>query len=90
MAHVKLQDLPTKENVVTEAKQVLVKPIMAKPNAIAKLFGISYSSVNRILKEYDKDNKGIDDLYYSLSSTMTVISITRFEEYMKQRHKKWL
>ncbi|EHR80096.1 helix-turn-helix domain-containing protein [Staphylococcus epidermidis] len=90
MAHVKLQDLPTKENVVTEPKQVLVKPIMAKPNAIAKLFGISYSSVNRILKEYDKDNKGIDDLYYSLSSTMTVISITRFEEYMKQRHKKWL
>ena len=61
MPHVKLQDLPTKENVVTEPKQVIVKPIMAKPNAIAKLFGISYSSVNRILKEYDKDNKGVED-----------------------------
>ncbi|NGR96334.1 helix-turn-helix domain-containing protein, partial [Staphylococcus aureus] len=27
---------------------------------------------------------------YSLSSTMTVISIPRFEEYMKKRHKKWI
>ncbi|HBO6125548.1 TPA: helix-turn-helix domain-containing protein [Pseudomonas aeruginosa] len=90
MTHTKLQDLPTKENVVTEPKQVIVKPIMAKPNAIAKLFGVSYSSVNRILKEYDKDNKGVEDLYYSLSSTMTVISIPRFEEYMKKRHKKWM
>ncbi|MBC2972573.1 helix-turn-helix domain-containing protein [Staphylococcus epidermidis] len=90
MPHVKLQDLPSKENVVTEPTQVVVKPIMAKPNAIAKLFGISYSSVYRILKEYEKDNKGIDDLYYSLSSTMTVISIPRFEEYMKKRHKDWM
>jgi len=90
MPKTKLQDLPTKENVVTEPNQVVVKPIMAKRNVIAKLFGISYSSVNRILKEYDKDNKGIDDLYYSLSSTMTVISIPRFEEYMKQRHKDWM
>ncbi|KIT96831.1 pathogenicity island protein, partial [Staphylococcus aureus] len=51
---------------------------------------ISYSSVNRILKEWEKDHKGIDDLYYSLSSSMIVISIPRFEEYMKARHKKWM
>ena len=90
MPHVKSQDLPTKENVVTEPTQVVVKPIMAKPNAIAKLFGISYSSVNRILKEYDKDNQGVEDLYYSLSSTMTVISIDGFKEYLSKRHKGWL
>lgn len=79
MPYVKLQDLPTKENVVTEPTQVVVKPIMAKPNAIAKLFGISYSSVYRILKEYEKDDKGVEDLYYSLSPTMTVISIYGFK-----------
>ncbi|PHZ45412.1 pathogenicity island protein, partial [Staphylococcus aureus] len=56
----------------------------------ASIFGISYSSVNRILKEWEKDSKGVDDLYYSLSSTMIVISIPRFEEYMKARHKKWM
>ena len=90
MQHTKIQDLPTKENVVTEPKQVVVKPIMAKPNAIAKMFGISYSTVNRILKEYDKDNKGVEGLYYSLSSTMTVISIDGFREYLSKRHKGWL
>ena len=90
MPYTKLQDLPTKENVVTEPKQVVVKPIMAKPNAIAKLFGISYSSVYRILKEYEKDDKGVEDLYYSLSPTMTVISIDGFKEYLSKRHKGWL
>lgn len=90
MPHTKLQDLPTKENVITEPKQIVVKPIMAKPNAIAKMFGISYSTVNRILKEYEKDNKGVKELYYSLSSTMTVISIEGFKEYLSKRHKSWL
>ena len=90
MTRTKLQDLPTKENTVTEPKQVVVNPLFAKLNTLASIFGISYSSVNRILKEWEKDSKGIDDLYYSLSSTMTVISISRFEEYMKKRHKKWM
>ncbi|WP_415425452.1 helix-turn-helix domain-containing protein [Staphylococcus borealis] len=90
MPHIKMQDLPTKENVVTEPKQIVVKPIMAKPNAIAKMFGMSYSTVNRILKEYDKDDKGVKELYYSLSSTMTVISIDGFREYLSKRHKGWL
>lgn len=90
MSKVKSEEIPTKENTVTEPKQVLVKPLFAKPNALAGIFGISYSSVNRILKEWEKDSEGVDDLYYSLSSTMTVISIPRFEEYMKKRHKGWL
>ncbi|MCL9691379.1 pathogenicity island protein [Staphylococcus aureus] len=90
MSRTKLHDVPTKENTIIESKQVVVNPLFAKPNALAGIFGISYSSVNRILKEWEKDYKGIDDLYYSLSSTMIVISIPRFEEYMKQRHKKWM
>lgn len=90
MPRTKLQDLPTKENIIIEPKQVVVKPMFAKPNALASIFGISYSSTNRILKEWEKDPKGVDDLYYSLSSTMTVISIPRFEEYMKKRHKGWM
>ncbi|HEI7113768.1 TPA: winged helix-turn-helix domain-containing protein [Staphylococcus aureus] len=90
MARTKLKDIPTKENTISEPKQVVVNPLFAKPNALAGIFGISYSSVNRILKEWEKDHKGINDLYYSLSSTMIVISIPRFEEYMKARHKKWM
>ncbi|ATV03618.1 helix-turn-helix domain-containing protein [Staphylococcus aureus] len=90
MARTKLKDIPTKENTISEPKQVVVKPLFAKTNALASIFGISYSSTNRILKEWEKDPKGVDDLYYSLSSTMIVISIPRFEEYMKARHKKWM
>ncbi|HFG0327945.1 helix-turn-helix domain-containing protein [Staphylococcus aureus] len=90
MSRTKLQDFPSKENTVTEPEQVVVNPLFAKPNALASIFGISYSSVNRILKEWEKDSKGVDDLYYSLSSTMIVISIPRFEAYMKVRHKKWM
>ncbi|HHB9733449.1 TPA: helix-turn-helix domain-containing protein [Staphylococcus aureus] len=90
MSRTKLHDVPAKENTITEPKQVVVNPLFAKPNALASILGISYSSVNRILKEWEKDSKGVDDLYYSLSSSMIVISIPRFEEYMKARHKKWM
>ena len=37
-----------------------------------------------------KDDKGVEDLYYSLSPTMTVISIDGFKEYLSKRHKGWL
>ena len=90
MPRTKLQDIPSEENEITEPKPVVIKPLFAKPSALSEIFGISYSSVRRILIEWEKDHKGIDDLYYSLSSTMTVISIPRFEEYMKKRHKDWM
>lgn len=51
MSRTKLHDVPAKENTITEPKQVVVNPLFAKPNALASIFGISYSSVNRILKE---------------------------------------
>ncbi|HBC4490845.1 TPA: helix-turn-helix domain-containing protein [Staphylococcus aureus] len=90
MSRTKLQDIPSEENVITDPKQVVVKPLFAKPSVLSEIFGISYSSTRRILIEWEKDHKGINDLYYSLSSTMIVISIPRFEEYMKARHKKWM
>ncbi|PTE95570.1 pathogenicity island protein [Staphylococcus cohnii] len=90
MSRAKLQNFPTRENTITEPKQVVVKPLFAKPSVLSEIFGISYSSTRRILIEWEKDHKGIDDLYYSLSSTMTVISIPRFEEYMKKRNKDWM
>lgn len=90
MPRTKLQDIPSEENVITDPKQVVVKPLFAKPSVLSEIFGISYSSTRRILIEWEKDSKGVDDLYYSLSSTMIVVSIPRFEEYMKARHKKWM
>ena len=37
MPRTKLQDLPTKENIIIEPKQVVVKPMFAKPNALASI-----------------------------------------------------
>lgn len=54
MSRTKLHDVPAKENTITEPKQVVVNPLFAKPNALASILGISYSSVNRILKEWKK------------------------------------
>ena len=44
MSRTKLQDIPTKENTITEPKQVVVKPMFAKPNTLASIFGISQFS----------------------------------------------
>ncbi|RIM65353.1 helix-turn-helix domain-containing protein, partial [Staphylococcus arlettae] len=64
MSRAKLQNFPTRENTITEPKQVVVKPLFAKPSVLSEIFGISYSSTRRILIEWEKDHKGIDDLYY--------------------------
>ncbi len=90
MPRTNICSLPTKQNVVVEPAQVIFKPMYAKPKALANLFGVSYSTVNRILKEYDKNNKGVQNLYFSLSSTLIVISIEGFTEYLSRRHKEWL
>lgn len=37
MARTKLKDIPTKENTISEPKQVVVKPLFAKPNALASI-----------------------------------------------------
>ncbi|MDT4068917.1 helix-turn-helix domain-containing protein, partial [Staphylococcus aureus] len=39
MSRTKLHDVPTKENTITEPKQVVVNPLFAKPNALAGIFG---------------------------------------------------
>lgn len=90
MPRTKLQQLPTKENVIMEEKQVIARPLFARPSALAKLMGVSYSTVRRVLIEWEEDHRGIDDLYYSLSSTLTVINIERFENYLKLRNKEWM
>lgn len=90
MPRTKLQQLPTKENVALEPEQVVFRPLYAKPKAISEMFGISSSTTRRIILEYEADHKGIEDMFYSLSSTLTVINIEKFEEYLKKRHKEWL
>ncbi|ERS93592.1 hypothetical protein [Staphylococcus simulans] len=90
MPRTKLQQLPTKENVALEPEQVVFKPMFARPKAISEMFGISSSTTRRIILEYEKDHKGVENMFYSLSSTLTVINIEKFEEYLSKRHKEWM
>ncbi|HCA7424835.1 TPA: helix-turn-helix domain-containing protein [Staphylococcus pseudintermedius] len=90
MPRTKLQQLPTKENVAVEPEQVVFKPLFAKSKAISEIFGISSSTTRRIILEYEKDHKGVENMFYSLSSTLTVINIKKFEEYLSKRHKEWM
>lgn len=90
MPRTKLQQLPTKENVALEPEQVVFKPLFARPKAISEIFGISSSTTRRIILEYEKDHKGVENMFYSLSSTLTVINIEKFEEYLSKRHKEWM
>ncbi len=83
-------ELPTKQNVVMNEEQIKVEPVYCKIAALPKLIGISKSSIYRILREYDEEPNGIDDLYVSLSATLTIVDIKKFKAYLKTRHRKWM
>lgn len=83
-------EIPTKTNTVTDPKQIKIEPIYCKISALPKLIGISKSSIYRILREYDEEPNGIDDLYVSLSATLTIVDIKKFKAYLKTRHRKWM
>ena len=82
--------IPTKTNTVTDPTQIVVHPLYAKIAALPALFGISKSSIYRILREYDEEPNGISDLYVSLSATLTIVDIKKFQAYLNTRHRKWM
>ena len=84
-----IQQIPTKNNVVTDPEQIKIQPIYAKISTLPKLIGVSKSTIYRVLKEYDEEPNGIEGLYVSLSSTLTIVDIKKFKEYLNTRHKKW-
>lgn len=86
----KLIEEATKENTVLESRQVLVNPINCTPKSIGDLFGFSRSTTSRLLNEYKENDRGIKDMYLSLSSTLVVIKIEKFEEWLKSKNGEWL
>lgn len=80
---------PTKINTFI-GEEKFVEQVYAKPNQLHKLFGIGRSTVYKLLKEYDEDNKGVKELYVSLSATLTLVDIQKFKQYLNRRHKEWM
>ncbi|CFO25422.1 pathogenicity island protein [Staphylococcus aureus] len=86
----KLQEEPTKENTVLEPEQVITNPIYCTPKAIGELFGFSRSTTSRLLNEYKENDRGVKDMYLSLSSTLVVIKIKKFERWLQLKNGEWL
>lgn len=83
-------EFPTKSNVVTAPEQIRVEPIYCKISALPKLIGVSKSTIYRVLKEYDENTNDIENLYVSLSATLTIVDIKKFKAYLNTRHRKWM
>lgn len=86
----KLNEEASKESTVLEPKQVVVNPIYCTPKSIGGLFGFSRSTTSRLLNEYKEDDRGVKDMYLSLSSTLVVIKIEKFEEWLKLKNGEWM
>ncbi|WP_436855195.1 helix-turn-helix domain-containing protein [Staphylococcus caeli] len=86
----KLQEKPTKENTILEPEQVVTHPIYCAPKSIGELFGFSRSTTSRLLNEYKENDRGVKDMYLSLSSTLVVIKIEKFEQFLKAKNGEWL
>ncbi|WP_239706166.1 MULTISPECIES: helix-turn-helix domain-containing protein [unclassified Mammaliicoccus] len=85
----KLITPPNQSNTLT-GEEKFVEQVYAKPAHLHKLCGIGRSTVYKLLKEYDEDDKGVKELYVSLSPTLTLVDIQKFKQYLNQRHKKWM
>ncbi|OEK71092.1 pathogenicity island protein [Staphylococcus equorum] len=85
-----VKQIPTKRNVITDSEQIKVEPIYCKISALPKLIGVSKSTIYRVLKEYDVEPNGVEDLYVSLSATLTIVDIKKFKEYLNTKHRKWM
>lgn len=80
---------PNEMNTLTGGEK-FVEQLYAKPNQLHKLFGIGRSTVYKLLKDYNEDNKGVKELYVSLSATLTLVDIQKFKQYLNRRHKEWM
>ncbi len=85
-----VKTIPTKENTVINGEQIIFKPQYAKAPLLAKMFGMSRFTVDRILKRWEKEPNGIDEMYISVSETLKLVDIEQFRGYLKTLNKKWM
>ncbi|PTE43393.1 helix-turn-helix domain-containing protein [Staphylococcus equorum] len=80
---------PNPENTLI-GEEKFVKKLYAKATHIHTMFDVSRSTVYKWLREYDQDDLGIKNLYIDYSASMTLINIAKLENYLIERHKKWM
>ncbi|WP_436951503.1 helix-turn-helix domain-containing protein [Staphylococcus xylosus] len=82
---------PNKANTVIESEQVAFKPLYARPKKLGEIIGISFSTVRRVLLEYEEDvDTEIEGLFVYVTGTLRVVDIQKFIAYLKEREKQRL
>lgn len=83
-------EIPTKVNTITSDEQIRVEAIYAKVPQLAKLCGLSKSTIYRILDRWEDEPNGIEDMFVSISATLKVVEIEKFKSYLRTINKKWM
>ncbi|EJX19119.1 hypothetical protein SOJ_00580 [Staphylococcus sp. OJ82] len=82
---------PNIANTVNERENVTFKPLYARPTALSEVMGISFSTVRRVLLEYEADSDtNVEDLYIYVTETLKVVDIQKFVDYLKEREQNSL
>lgn len=82
---------PNKANTVNERENVTFKPLYARPTALSEVMGISFSTVRRVLLEYEADSDtNVEDLFIYVTKTLKVVDIQKFVDYLKEREQNSL
>ncbi|MDK9860913.1 helix-turn-helix domain-containing protein [Staphylococcus equorum] len=82
---------PNKANTVNERENVTFKPLYARPTALSEVMGISFSTVRRVLLEYEADSDtNVEDLFIYVTETLKVVDIQKFVDYLKEREQNSL
>ncbi|MBJ7884465.1 helix-turn-helix domain-containing protein [Staphylococcus warneri] len=90
MPRTKMRNLPTMENTALAQEQIVFPIKYAKPKLLGEIFNCSYSTIRRLLISYDEDDLGIENLYMDISSTLTLVNVEKFEQFLQKKHKKYL
>lgn len=83
-----LNVIPSRTNTVISDKQVVViEPIFARPNQLAKIYDISPSTISNYIKEIEASN----DFSYLVkrpSPSIVIVEIKGFKDFLTARQKK--
>ncbi len=79
---------PTPENTLHNRDSVVIMPVYAKKDVLSRMFGMSGSTVSRLVQRAKED--GIGNIAIRVSMTQTIYHIENFQSYLESIDSKFL
>ncbi|WP_354680344.1 hypothetical protein MRN59_00145 [Macrococcoides caseolyticum] len=79
---------PTPENTLENPDSVVIPIVYAKKDVLARMYGMSGSTVSRLVQRAKEE--GIKNIAIRVSMTQTIYHIESFENYLKSIDSKFL